>query len=242
MNYKQFITQLQEAPEIPPVIPAVPYPSKEGTYKGSKYYITATTENTVDEFLRVYLSFLATCKEIALEGRNNKAIQELALKITQGKTSTYDKAKAIHSWVYKNITYQKKPKIVPPWDLIKPEISGDCKSFAVLIASLLGVINIPCWFKLVEIPGYTALHIYNIANLSWEVIDGTGAYPFREVKPVSGYVLFEVDRIIAIPPQPLPQTGVIPSEIKEALSTAGKVAIGAGVVSAIMLGIWAVME
>ena len=245
MTYKELITRLQLAPKIPPVIPAVPYPAEEGTHKGSKYYVTAITSSTVNDFLENYLDFLATCKAIAQEGRQDQDVKDLTLSITKDKKTTYDKAKAIHSWVYNNVKYERTTYIIPPWKLIKPDINGDCKSFAILIASMLGIVGIPCWFKLVEIPGFTALHMYDLGSLSWEVIDGTGAYAFKEVKPVSGYVLYEIDSTYDWPPKPLPQGEgevTIPTEVSEAVSLIGKVALVSGIIGAIGLGIWSLTE
>ena len=241
-SYKELITRLQKAPEIPPVVPLAPYPTEQGVYKGSSYYITATTLKTLNDFLTNYLGFLATCKEIIYEGRQNSQVISLANEIIKGQKTNYDKAKVIHSWVYKNVNYQTTPNLIPPWKLIQPDVNGDCKSFAVLIASLLGIADIPCWLKLVEIPSFSALHIYNFVSLKWEVIDGTGAYVFKEVKPVSGYVLFEIDKTLSFPPEAMPQGGVISPETLEALSYVSKIAIGAGIISAAMLGIWTIME
>jgi len=237
---KEFITQLQLAPEIPPVIPVAPYPEAEGTYKGSRYYITATTPLVVDDFLKNYLSFMAQAKEITYLGRERTEISLLALYITQNKKSDYDKAKAILDWVYKNIKYERTNDFVMPWELIKPGINGDCKSFTTLIASLLGVVKIPCWFKLVKIDGYETLHVYNLASLSWEAVDGVGGYFSREVKPVSGYILFEMDKTINWPPKPLPsEAGIylpeIPEKLKQILPLIGVFVGSAGVISLALL-------
>lgn len=231
---KDFIKKLQLAPKIPPVVPAVPYPEEEGAYKGSRYYSTAISLTIINNFIKTYLSFLEESKEITLMGRQKEEIKVLALEITQDKKTSYDKAEAVHSWVYENIDYKRTPYIIPPWELIKPEVTGDCKSFAILVASLLGAIEIPCWFKLVKINGLEILHIYNLANLSWETIDGVGAYIYKEVKPISGYIIFEIDKTFGWPPKPLPSGGepYIPEKLKkEILPLIGILGGAVGVIS-----------
>lgn len=234
---KEFITKLQEAPKPPIVVPIVPYPEQEGSYRGSRYYTTAISQTIIDSFLKDYLSFLDQSKDVALMGRNNSQVRDLALSITKDKIGAYDKAKAIHEWVNKNVDYKRTPYIVPPWDLIKPEVSGDCKGFAALVASLLGVVNIPCWLKLVKIGSTLDLHVYNLANLTWGVVDGVGSYFLREVKPVSGYIVYEIDRTTIWPPRPLPSgAGIyIPEELKKALPVIG---IIGGTIGAVALALW----
>jgi|GEM_PF-3108009 len=203
---KEFITKLQEAPEPPVVVPIVPYPEEEGIHEGSRYYSTATSQGIIDTLLTNYLSFLNESKQAILLGRENKEVKDLALSITGGKPTTYERAKAIHEWVYKNIgpKYDKTEYIIPPWDLIKPTVKGDCKSFTILVASLLGIVDIPCWLKLVKISSVPDLHIYDQANLTWAIVDAVGSLFNREVKPVSGYVLYEIDRTTIWPPRVLP--------------------------------------
>lgn len=201
---KEFITKLQEAPKPPVVVPIVPYPEEEGIHEGNRYYATGVSQGLIQTLLSDYLFFLEESKQAILMGRQNSQVQNLAISITEGKENTYEKAKAIHSWVYSNIFYNRTPHIIPPWDLIKPGTKGDCKSFAVLVASLLGLADIPCWLKLVKISSVPDLHIYGQANLTWAVVDAVGSLFNREVKPVSGYVLYEIDRTAIWPPRVLP--------------------------------------
>jgi len=234
---KEFITKLQEAPKPPIVVPIVPYPEAEGTYQGSRYYTTAISQSIIDSFLKDYLSFLDQSRDVALTGRKNSQIQNLALSITEGKAGAYEKAKAIHQWVNQNIDYKRTPYIVPPWELIKPEVSGDCKGFTALVASLLGVVNIPCWLKLVRIGNTVDLHVYDLASLTWGVVDAVGSWFGREVKPVSGYIVYEIDRTTTWPPRPLPSgAGIyIPEELKKALLPIG---ILGGTIGAAALALW----
>jgi len=233
---KDFITKLQEAPIPPVVVPAVPYPEEEGSYGESRYYSTATSQAIIDDLLKDFLSFLGQSKEAALMGRDNGQVRDLAVSIIKDTTSPYDRAKAIHEWVYENVEYRRTPYIIPPWELIRPEVSGDCKSFAVLVASLLGVANIPCWFKLAKIGGVVDLHIYDLASLTWAIADAVGAYFGREVNPVAGYVIYEIDRTSSWPPRPLPSgSGIyIPEKLKEAVPY---LAIGGGVLVAVALAL-----
>ena len=228
---KEIITQLQLAPPPPKVVPAVAYPEEEGTYKGLRWYITSISILTMDEFKKGYLPFLYDCKQVIDMARERKEIRELAEKLTSGLDSNEKKAIAIHNWVYSNIKYEIKPEIVMPWELIKGE-SGDCKSFTCLTASLLGLAGIPCWLKLVELDGLEYLHIYPLGKLSWEVVDSVGRYVFKEVKPITAYILFEVDKTPDMPPKPLPQAGEVPiiTEVTEQqfLKTASILATIAG--------------
>lgn len=228
---KEFITKLQEAPEPPVVVPIVPYPEEEGVHEGNRYYTTATSRSTIQMLVTDYLSFLKESKEAIILGRQNSQVQNLAISITEGRESTYEKARAIHSWVYANIIYKRTPYIVPPWDLIKPGAKGDCKAFAVLVASLLGLVDIPCWLKLVKISSVPDLHIYDQANLTWAIVDAVGSLFNGEVKPVSGYVLYEIDRTAIWPPRVLPSgAGIqIPGELRilwPIIGVGGAIALG----------------
>ena len=63
---------------------------------------------------------------------------------------------------------------MPPSRLIDTK-RGDCKSFTVLISTLLGIQGIPTWFKLVVAGSDIPNHIYNFAKTSWYPVDGTGS-------------------------------------------------------------------
>ena len=234
---KEFVTKLQEAPEPPVIVPAVPYPEEEGVYQGSRYYSAAISRTIIDELLANYLSFLEQSKDVVLTGRGNAEVKNLALSITEGRPTTYEKAKAIHGWVHQNVEYQRTEYIIPPWDLIRPGASGDCKSFAALVGSLLGLAGIPCWLKLVRIGTASDLHIYDFASLTWAIVDAVGSHFLSEVKPVSGYVIYEIDRTGTWPPRVLPSGAEIeiPEKLKKALPLIG--AIG-GTIGAVTLAFW----
>jgi len=237
---REFIEKLQRIPK--PKIPlfAVPYPEREGVYKGSRWYSTALDETIINDFVTDYLPFLYQSKNLIIMARKDKNVISLTKKIIEGKTTKTDKAKAIHNWVYSNITYKRTARIVPPWEIINIK-TGDCKSYACLTGAMLGIAGIDCWLKLAKIDNIDVLHIWDIAYLSWEPVDSVGAFVFREVHPVAGYILFEVDKTLGYPPKPAPEAGttIIPEKIKEGIKkyfAYGAIATMAG------LGIWALME
>ena len=145
-------------------------------------------------------------------GRKDASVVAVSEQITGKLTTNYDKAKAIHNWVHTNIEYKRNPLVIPPWTLIEKGGGGDCKSFAVLTASLLGIAGIPCWLKLIKINGLEILHIYDIAKISWDAVDSVGARAFSEASPISGYILYEIDKTTDWPPKPLPSGSAISPE------------------------------
>lgn len=238
---KAFVTELQALPPVPPVIPAIPYPTKQGTYNGCKWYATGLDAIEIDRLVNDFLLFLLECKAMIMMGKENEEIQDIAINITEGSSTNYDRVKAIHNWVYENIEYKREPIIVPPWELIKLNVAGDCKSFTTLTGSLLGAVGIPSFVKLVKVNGLDILHIYNLANLSWEAVDGTGELFPNEVKPVSAYILFQIDEPIDFPPKPLPDVGTIIIPEEEVHTLKNVVMIGA-LGGAIGLLIWSILN
>lgn len=200
MTYKEIITALQILPPV--AVPIEVYPEREGTYGGSRYYSTAQDEAKIQS-LTGYLALLNKWKGIALSSRGNADLQRLSNDICNGLGTSYRKTQAIHRWVFYNINYTQTSSLIPPDELVKRR-AGDCKSFSVLIATLLGIQGIPSWFKLVQLKGMEARHIYNFTYTSWFAVDGTGYFCFSEVKRVIGYMLFEVDKTVSLPPKPLP--------------------------------------
>jgi len=201
-DYKDLITKLQLATPI--AVPVAVYPEREGKYEGSDYYCAASSEVKI-RFLIEYLPVLADWKRIVIQSRQNYKLRDLSYRICQGKLTKYDKIKAVHDWVYFNIDYQQTATLVPP-DRLVSERRGDCKSFTVLISTLLGIQEIPTWFKLVQLYDDIPRHIYNFAAGTWYPVDGTGYFAFEEVKRVIGYMLFEVDSTITSPPRPAPSS------------------------------------
>lgn len=202
-TYKELITRLQMLPEVAIPIAVEVYPEIESTYGGSRYYCTAQTQAEVNIFISHYLAVVNSWRNIAIAGRESSYLKKLSDDITKDKVTSYGKAKAIHDWVFYNISYKETSSLVPPEELAKTR-AGDCKSFTVLITTLLGIQNIPCWFKLVQFSDINVRHIYNYVLTSWQPVDGTGYFCFEEVKRVIGYMLFEVDKVDTSPPRPLP--------------------------------------
>jgi len=200
MSYKELITKLQILPPIP--VPVAVYPTKEGTYAGSRYYSAAQTQLQVNELVR-YLSTLSEWRSIVLQSRADTYLQKLSNDICQGLNTNYQKTKAIHRWVFDHINYMQTSSLIPPKKLVETR-AGDCKSFTTLISTLLGIQAIPSWFKLVQLYDISPRHIYTFALNSWTPVDGTGYFCFSEVQRVIGYLLFEVDKTTTSPPQPPP--------------------------------------
>jgi len=199
-TYKELITKLQILPRA--IVPIAVYPSREGSYGTSRYYATAQNEAQVHSILE-YLPLLDKWKRIAISSRENEELRRLSADICRNIGTNYGKVKAIHDWVFSNIDYMRTSSLITPDTLIKTR-AGDCKSFTVLISTLLGIQGIPSWFKLVQMSGVEPRHIYNYVLTSWYPVDGTGYFCFSEVKRVIGYLLFEVDKTSSTPPRPLP--------------------------------------
>ena len=159
MTYKELITKLQMLPRV--VVPVAVYPSKEGSYGTSRYYATARNEALLRSILE-YLPSLDKWKKIAISSRKNEELRRLSTDICRNIGTNYGKVKAIHDWVFSNIDYMRTSYLIPPDTLIKTR-AGDCKSFTVLISTLLGIQGIPSWFKLVQMSGAEARHIYNLS-------------------------------------------------------------------------------
>lgn len=223
-GYKALITHLQELPRL--IVPVKIYPYREGEYQGSGYYATANDEASVDA-LTHYLPHLSSWKNLVFEARERSDIKNLAEEITSPCQYNMDKISAIHRWVFRNIGYKTTREIISPWKLIETR-QGDCKSLTCLISALLGVLNISSWFKLVQLKGYEARHIYSYVKASWYPVDGTGLYCFEEIKRVTGYILFEIDRTYDMPPAALPSPGeaeVVPPPLLATLEGEGAMAI-----------------
>ena len=166
---------------------------------------------------------------------------ELVGYITNGLTDLNDKAKAIAEWIYGYVEYVINTE-APPWELVKPGVTGDCSSLTPLACTLLGIAGIHCWGKQTAFwQEQTYSHMYTLALLpdGWYVVDPT-ARPVmsREVGGVSAYGLYEVDECFATPPivgpdeptlwPPLPTW----SEFTKMLPWLGVMSLGLGLVVA----------
>ena len=201
MTYKELITHLQILEPVPSLVAV--YPEKQGNYRGSDYYCVADSSDKLNVLLS-YLSIMNDWKMLIFEERKNPELIHLSNEICKNAYTKESKIRKIHSWVFNNIEYFRTPYLVPPSRLIDTK-RGDCKSFTVLISTLLGIQGIPSWFKLVIAGSDVPNHIYSYAKTSWYPVDGTGYFPFDEISGIQGYLLFEVDDTPDFPPRPVPQ-------------------------------------
>ncbi len=136
------------------------------------------------------------------EGRGRTDMQLLTLGVVGLSTDPMEKINKIANWIYRNVTYKLNYE-APPWDLIKPSVSGDCSSFAPLTSCMLGLAGINCWEKLVVFWGhYAYAHVYVLADTpsGFVVVDPT-APPVvgREPANISSYSFFEQDKTAGMP-------------------------------------------
>jgi Transglutaminase-like superfamily/Domain of Unknown Function with PDB structure (DUF3857) len=117
--------------------------------------IDVNAANVLVTYPRVYASTFKENTQLVeayAKQSNAKAIvtdevKALATKITEGKTSTFDKAAAIHDWVRKNIRYVAvylgNGGLVPhDIDWILKNRYGDCKDHALLLQTMLKAVGI----------------------------------------------------------------------------------------------------
>jgi len=115
-------------------------------------------------------------------------IKEMAEEITQAKTTTMDKARAIYDYVLKNVSYDKT---IPGWGngdtervcLLK---AGNCTDFHSLFISLARASGIPAKFVMGvplandkregEIPGYHCWAEFYDEQLGWVPVDISEAW------------------------------------------------------------------
>jgi hypothetical protein len=76
---------------------------------------------------------------------------------------------AVHNWVRDNIRYVQDPAgiefITYPETLAFDTKTGDCDDHAALFAAMLGSINVPTKFVIVQTPPHTSFnHVYAYAN------------------------------------------------------------------------------
>lgn len=176
-------------------------------------------------------------------GRGHLELIELTGYITQGVTELRDKARLIAEWIYRNVEYKLNTE-APPWELVRPGVTGDCSSFTPLVACLLGIVGIKCWGKQTAFwQEQRYSHMYTLALLpdGWYCVDPT-AQPVmsREVKSVSAYGLYEVDETFGnIPPIVGPDEPTLwppaPTweEFKKMLPWLGVMGLGLGLVMAV---------
>ncbi len=216
------------------------YIERRGTTAGHDWILIGANQAELDK-LGFSPAFWTTLTQLwVIPGRGHLDLIELVGYITQGLDSQMEKARRIAEWVYKYVEYVINTE-APPWELVKPGVTGDCSSFTPLVCALLGIAGIKCWGKQTAFwqePRYS--HMYALALLpdGWYVIDPT-AKPVmsREVAGISSYGLFEVDETFGnIPPVTGPdQQTVFPplpswDEFKKMLPWLGVMGLGLGLV------------
>ncbi|MBA7679404.1 hypothetical protein ES703_87696 [subsurface metagenome] len=216
------------------------YIERRGTTAGHDWILIGANQAELDK-LGFSPAFWTTLTQLwVAPGRAHLDLIELVGYITEGLDTQLEKARRIAEWVYKYVEYVINTE-APPWELVKPGVTGDCSSFTPLVCALLGIAGIKCWGKQTAFwqePRYS--HMYALALLpdGWYVIDPT-AKPVmsREVAGISSYGLFEVDETFGnIPPVTGPdQQTVFPplpswDEFKKMLPWLGVMGLGLGLV------------
>jgi len=219
------------------------YIERRGTTAGHDWILIGANQTELDK-LGFSPAFWTTITELwIVPGRGHLDLIELVGYITEGLDTQLEKARRIAEWVYKNVEYVINTE-APPWELVKPGVTGDCSSFTPLVCALLGIAGIKCWLKQTAFwqePRYS--HVYALALLpdGWYCVDPT-AQPVmsREVRDVSSYGLYEVDETFGnIPPVTGPDDPtVFPplptwSEFMKMLPWLGVMGLGLGLVVAV---------
>lgn len=217
------------------------YIERRGSSGGHDWILVGANENEIQKFSFSPAYWSRIMELWIFPGRIHLDLIDLLGQITGGIETQLEKTAAIADWVYQNVQYIINTE-APPWELVRPGVTGDCSSFAPLVCCFLGMLAIPCWLK------QTAFwreqlysHVYVLAYLpeGWCVVDPT-ARPVvsREVRDVSAYGLFEVDEAFTEPPIAVPdEPSIFPplptwEEFKEMALWLASIGLGLGLVVA----------
>ncbi len=136
--------------------------------------VSASVSMPVPAELQKYLAATANCQV------TNSQIKALAVKITSGKSSVYDKAMAIFNWVRDNISYSfyYNTKSGAVGTLNKK--TGNCVDTSHLLISLMRATGIPARYAHVKATftsGNVYGHVYaNVwVNGKWYYADATSS-------------------------------------------------------------------
>lgn len=223
-------------------VAAPTYIMEEGNTDGYDWVLVGANEWEINK-LSFSPKWWAGLTELwVVPGRAHLDLIDLTGHITEGLTEPRQKAEAIARWIFENVEYIINTE-AEPWELVKPEVTGDCSSFTPLVCALLGICGIPCWGK------QTAFwqediysHMYTLALLpeGWFCIDPTTKTCFsREPSTISAYGLFEIDETPVTPPVvPPDQPTVLPpmptwAEVVKMMPWLINVGLGLGLVAAI---------
>ncbi len=112
-----------------------------------------TTKDIINEVLNTYQDTWHTTAELAETLRRN---------------TEYDTCKAVFDFIVQNVNYNEDPNgvqwIRTPARLLH-DGEGDCKSMAILSASLLNNLGIPCFFRFVSFSKNNQItHVYTVTD------------------------------------------------------------------------------
>ncbi len=136
-----------------------------------------STVDTIGQMIRIAKS---SSQNIYLHSVVNNLIATLPKQ-----HSTRDLARSIWWWVKKNVKFVEDEEIlarelgyaydpnqellIPPEVLMTmPEPQGDCDDFSMLVATLLMIASIPCWFVTIAVDGeqpWRFSHVFVVAYL-----------------------------------------------------------------------------
>ncbi|MBA7607391.1 hypothetical protein ES703_14550 [subsurface metagenome] len=112
------------------------YIERRGTTAGHDWILIGANQAELDK-LGFSPAFWTTLTQLwVIPGRGHLDLIELVGYITQGLDSQMEKARRIAEWTYKNVEYVINTE-APPWELVKPGVTGDCSSFTPLVCALL---------------------------------------------------------------------------------------------------------
>lgn len=131
-----------------------------------------TTKDIINEVLNTYQDTWHTTAELAETLRRN---------------TEYDTCKAVFDFIVENVNYNEDPNgvqwIRTPARLLH-DGEGDCKSMAILSASLLNNLGIPCFFRFVSFSKNNQItHVYTVTESGIiidpvELIDGQPVFNY----------------------------------------------------------------
>lgn len=121
----------------------------------------------------------------------NRAIRDLAQRVTAGAATSTEKARAIYRYVIERMTYEKE---TPGWgngDTLRACAvgAGNCTDFHSLFISLARAVGIPARFEIGllfpdkpegDIPGYHCWASFYLPGKGWIPVDASEAWKHRE--------------------------------------------------------------
>ena len=176
---------------------------KKDIYQGHDYITIGATEDELRKLSFSPAYWMHLYNDWVKVGRQRDDMRKLTAQVIEGEETLRGRARAIAGWIYSNVEYKVDTE-APPWELVKPGVTGDCSSFTPLVMTMLGCAGVPCW-------GWQGVfwgephygHMLTMARLEdgWTTIDPT-APPVMDVdlRNTSAYGYFEIDEIGEAPP------------------------------------------